>query len=318
MLVIKNYRTNKNGDIIGNERVETICDKCGKHWISSYISRKNKVVKEDLCRRCLALKSISEQKIRPCELSKRYPRKIPPKIEITCLGCGTKKLKNPSQVHKVNNFCSVGCRDQYWVKTKYGHLEHVFEKNINEVAYLIGLIMGDGHIRNSGKQTVRIGIAFDFSGKWNYLMEQAKNVLDKLQINWFEEQKSHHNCKMIGFVLSNYLLGKYGVFHYGDKFKTQPFPSETIYQNINYAAGLLNSDGYYRQYYRFVNTVRSIVDSFSACLSLNGIKHTITECGGKLDQRTNNISKKQYLVYVIGGKKMTEKLRQNCSFELKS
>jgi len=320
MIVEKEYKRNKfTGEIIKRETVEVICDKCGKRWETFYSNRKRKILEEDLCSVCRGKLAILKRAISLNDLRWRKPNRK--KTEITCKNCGIKKARIPSLINQGDHFCCLGCREEYWFKTKYGHLELSFKNNPNEVAYLIGMIMGDGHIRKCGKKTMRVGIAFDYTGKWTSLMDLMKAVLDKLQINWFEQGKSHNHCKMVGFILPNALLEKYGICYYGDKFKIQPFPSEDIVKNINYVAGLLNSDGCahknaYGISYRFNNTVDSIIESFTKCLSLNKIDYSLAKHKGRFDKRTNNIGKDFHIVY-INEEKNTKMLREKCNFKIK-
>jgi len=311
MIIAKEYRRNRNGEIARREIVEVECDKCGFHWKTPHYNRIRKTLDTDLCIKCRAKYRAKNRDRHPWE----YETK---KIKFTCINCGKIQFKNPSYI-KLNNvkYCSLKCRDNHLIKEKYGHLERIFDKNPNEVAYLIGLVMGDGNVRKSGEYTVRVGIAFDYTGKWLDMMDTIKVILNRLQIDWFEQPRKHNNCKMIGFALPNYIMEKYEIFYHGDKFSHQPFPSKLIWQNINYAAGLLNSDGWkVRNSFRFCNTVKSIVDSFSQCLSFSKIKHTITHAKGRLDKRTNNVGKDQYTVYI--GSKLSVKLKELCKFKLKS
>lgn len=305
MLIDKPYRRNKSGQILKRETVEIRCDKCGIQWESLYGFRKNKTLKEDLCKSCRSKTAWTK------------PASDHSSREIACSCCSKLFLKIPSLINNSVNYCSIDCRDKHNVELRYSHLHSSFRNNPDEVAYLIGLILGDGHCKKSAKRTTRICIAFDVSGQWNHFINLFKSVADKLGLMVFEEPKSHKHCQMIGFVLPDELLNEYGALYSGNKFTAQPKPSEKIIANINYAAGLLNSDGCFsNDTYAFHNTVKSIADSFSMCLSLNGIHHTRFEYDGRFDKRTNRTGLRRYQVN-IATQQGIERLHQILKFETK-
>jgi len=242
------------------------------------------------------------------------------KIEVTCLGCGKVLLKYPSKVGK-NNFCSLKCRDKYKIKSKYGHLYEIFNENINEVAYLIGLIMGDGNLRKlDQKKTTRISIGFDI--KHENLIKIFKKVATRLKINYFVEPKIHNNCQAIGFVLPDKLLKMYGILYSGAKYNNQPKPVDKIVNNINYAAGLINSDGWcgYRlKKYKtigFINTVSSIGESLVQCLRCNNIECSYYIYDGYIDKRTKKKGKTQYQLRVLKEAEI-DKLKSQLKYNIK-
>lgn len=320
MLVEKDYKRNRiTGEIVKREIVEVICDKCGRKWETLYDYRKRKTLKNDLCGSCRAKLSATKTLVLLSDY--RWGRVKHSQIEITCKNCNTKKLINSSLYKEGNSFCCINCRDEYWRKTKYGHLSESFRNNPNETAYLIGLILGDGHLKKIGKKTTRASIAFDFSGKWSKLLDIAKEILNKLKIEWHEEPKAHKSCKMVGFILPDEILKEYEILFSGNKFSAQPVPSKEIENNFNYAAGLLNSDGHFNTRdkgcnYTFVNTVKTIRDSLSRCFDRHNIKYRAYEINGTIDKRTNNLNKKQYHLY-IGGREMVEAMHKLSSFAMK-
>lgn len=305
MLIEKDYRRNRNGDITKRTIVEIQCDKCGTRWESAWSNRKRKLVEQDLCARC--------RNKRPWVKGETF--------DITCSNCGKVKNRPLSLLKDGPKFCSLSCRDEHNVKSNYGHLFESFKTNPNEAAYLFGLILGDGHLKKHAKRTTRVSIAFDINGKWGRLLHVAKNIFDKLRIQWFEEPRSHKNCQMIGFVLPDDLLAQYGMLFSGNKLSAQPSPSPDIITNINYAAGLLNSDGWYikndrRESYGFNNTVASIADSFSKCLSTNNIHHTRFEQAGRFDLRTQRTNKRQYQIDMATAKAIKQ-IHDMCIFPTK-
>lgn len=313
MLIEKGYRRNKNGEIVKRETVEIKCDKCGREWKSLYGYRKRKLLDIDLCVYC-------RNKLAWSKTENTKENHL--KVTLTCDNCKKEYEKIPSRLCKnINNFCSQKCRFDFDIKERYGHLEKSFDENSNEVAYLIGLIMGDGNINKRQKRTSTISIVFDFAERWNEMVVLSKSLLDKLQIKWWEAERPVMNCSCISFVLPDFILKKYGIFYSGNKFYAQPYPIISIIHNINYAAGLINSDGDFRVSknsfsYGFTNTVKSITSSLSECLSFHNIKHSNYERDGKIDKRTKNRNKNQFNIY-IGGKENFRILHALCRFPLK-
>ena len=319
MLIEKKiYRRNeKTGDIIKRQEVELKCDVCDRRWTTlyDYVKRKRKLNDiKDYCASCRA-------KRRELQKNKLNRRKVK-SIKVKCLKCYKKFLRSPSKVRK-NNFCSLRCRDEYNLNNKYGHLFDTFEKNINEVAYLFGLILGDGHLRKlDQKNTTRICIAFDV--KYKDLIETFEKIARKLKINYFIEPKKHSNCQALGFVLPNKLLEKYGMLYGGAKYDNQPSPINDIVNNINFAVGLINSDGWcgYRdkkKKYRIIafnNTVFSIVKCLDKSLKANNIIHCIYSYKGAMDKRTNSVGKDFWDIR-IGNSKIIDKLIKKSDISMK-
>jgi hypothetical protein len=315
MLIEKSgYRRNGRGEIIKREIVEIKCDKCGKEWETIYDSRKKKILALDLCINCRAKRAWSKT-------SKTINHK---KVEISCDNCNKMFKRKPSKITGLkHHFCSRDCKAEYFISQRYGQLEKNFTKNQNEVSYLFGLILGDGHLKKCGKErTTNIFISFDSSSKWMELLEIAKKVLDKIKINWHIKKVKYSNCIVISFILPDYILEKYISLYSGNKFEAQPLPKSYIMQNINYAAGLLNSDGYVyfnRKKniigYGFSNTVASIENSLHKCLSFNGVGYTKSTRFGRLDKRTGNTNKNEMRTYI--GETGKDKLHKLCSFMLK-
>lgn len=319
MLIEKeSYRRNKRtGDIVKRQKVELKCDVCEKQWTTlyDYVKRKRKTPGDDgknYCASCVAKKKAA----RCIKLNRRKVTNI----EVQCLCCNKKFLKNPSRVRK-NNFCSLRCRDEYNLNKKYGHLFDTFKNNPNEVAYLFGLILGDGHLRKlDQKNTTRICIAFDV--KYNDLIEAFKKVAEILEINYFIEPKKHNNCQVLGFVLPDKLLKRYGMLYSGAKYDNQPIPIDEVVDNINFAVGLINSDGwcgYNRKKYRaiaFNNTVHSIVNCFKQSLEYNNLYFKTYFYKGRKDKRTGNTGKDQWMVRTTNSKEIDKLININ-SYNIK-
>lgn len=173
--------------------------------------------------------------------------------------------------------------------------------------------MGDGYFKKVGSKTTRISIAFDDHSKWEHLKNICTDVLDILKIKWFKEPKVSNSCCMIGFVVPDVILDSLGVLFSGAKYNAQPYPVEIVIQNINFATGLLNSDGCVdKRYlsYHFINTVETITRALSKCLTFNGIEHRVYNRKGTLDKRTGNISKKQYNIYIPAKNNNAKELRK--------
>lgn len=315
MLLEKNYKRNKNGEIVKREIVEIKCDRCGREWESKYGCRKNKILDIDLCVNCRSKLSWSKTD----NTKKNHSKK-----RLICDNCGKEYERIPSRIYQsIHNFCSHGCHFDFDKKKRYGEIENTFDQKLNEVAYLVGLILGDGHIKKRQKRTSNIILAFDYSEVWRPLIEMAKNVLSELKIIFSDNQIPINNCKIIDFNLPDHILEKCGILYSGDKFYANPFPKDEIIANINYAAGLLNSDGQFvssknekwGSSYRFSNTVKSITCSLSKCLSYNDIEHTVSEYKGRFDKRTGKTNRKCYIVYV--GVKGVKALKDKCSLKLK-
>jgi hypothetical protein len=184
------------------------------------------------------------------------------------------------------------------------------------VAYLIGLILGDGHIKMVAKRSSRISIAFNSHDET--ALEIAKSILSQLQIDFFVEPKIRHNCLMLGFMLPNTLLRKHRMSFSGNKYKAQPRPVESVISNIHFATGLLNSDGCrYKQKNKskkrrpttkdrftlaFCNTVDSIIVAMKNCLTRNSVPF------GYHEHTHKNPKWKKYMLIYIGRKQWVDYL----------
>jgi len=301
------YKRNRNGDIIKRQQVELACDQCENRWETFYEHVKRMKYPIQLCPTCRAKERWKTRKPNQAPVKKR------------CAYC-SKTFSAKPYACTSNTCCSKNCANDYANKEKYGHLAKRFEKYKDHVAYLIGLILGDGHLKKCAEQTTRVSIAFD--NHKPEMIELAKSIFDKLQIDYYEENKVRNNCKMIGFTLPDKLLSKLGIEYSGDKFKAQPQPIASIVNNINYAIGLINSDGHsYLQANKkvaigFSNTVLSIVESLKKCLDNNDIHCTSYCYQSKRDKRTNNIPKLSYRVYICKREEV-RRIKQMSSFKIK-
>jgi len=306
------YKINKKtGDIVKRQIVKVKCDDCGIIWESLYQSRKAKQLDRDCCVKCRYL--LNDRMNGKIKVSKSRQ-----KNKHICLNCEKSFFRAKSRTPK---YCSLKCRDEYSLDKKYGHLFDTFKNNSNEVAYLFGLILGDGHSRKvDQKNTTRICIAFD--AKYEDLIETFDLVANKLEINYFIEPKKHKNCQVLGFVLPDRLLKKYKMLYDGAKYSNQPKPNRNVVDNINFAAGLINSDGwcgYANKKYKtigFTNTVFSITEGLTECLKFNGVGYKRYDYEGSIDKRTGNKSKRQFQVRIYGSREI-DKIKDKLSYNLK-
>lgn len=217
-----------------------------------------------------------------------------------------------------NTHCSKQCEFDKKHLDRYKDVYTNFVNNIDEVSYLIGLILGDGHIRKREKRTSDITISFNYNEK--YLINQCKSVLKILSISFYEcNQKL---ALAICFKLPQKLLKQYGIDFVSPKYDAQPSPNTAIRNNINFAIGLINSDGCHSKNgmnshrYVFSNTVWSIFDSFIDCLTMNCVKYITYQSVKKPDLRTGKIYKTAF-VASIGKRKEIDKLLKLSKFEVK-
>jgi len=295
----KSYKRNKKtGEIVKRQVVSVKCDDCMKEWETLYEYVKYRKLKKILCKSCRSKLNLKSQ----VSLSKRRWDKTDSKICIICSFCKKNIKKYPSLINKKNNFCNMRCRDQYVLK-KYDILYDTFKKNIDEVSYLFGLILGDGHLRKRDqKNTTRVNISFN--SKEVDMIELAKNIMNKLEINFYDQRDKSCNCLNIGFVLPDNLLKKYDMLWEGSKFNSNPFPTKKIINNINTVVGLINSDGCCKtrkgiiRNITFSNVTKSVYDAFIRCMDFHKISHTDGISKGRLDKRTGNKSKDAFWTYI--------------------
>jgi hypothetical protein len=308
MILQRDYykRNEKTGDIIKRQRVWVKCDGCGAERETLYEYVKYKKYAGDLCISCRNRESNRN--------SKRRQKK-----EVSCDQCG-KNFKRSLSLIKPANFCSRLCYDAWYV-SRYDRLWESFDLYPNETAYLFGLVLGDGNLKKSDqKTTTRIRIAFDCKLVWT--LEIAKGVFEKLGISYHVEPKSQANCQHVGFVLPDKLLAKYRMDFVGDKYKAQPSLAEGVAGNINFIAGMINSDGccyLARKKYetiRVSNTVPSIVASCRYCLDLHDIGYVFNHYPSRIDKRNGNLNREYYLLS-INRKDQIRDLRHKSSFMIK-
>lgn len=303
-----NYRLNpKTKTIIRRQIVKVQCDQCQTIWKTAYGNVQRKRFKKDLCASC-----------RSKERWKQKPRKGKI-LNIKCAFC-KKDMRISKYLLMKNSCCSRSCSLNYAYHKKYHHLDESLKNNPNEVAYLIGLVMGDGHLKKNAKKTTRISIACD--AKKPNLINLATSIMDKLQIKWFQEPLIRKNCVYLGFTMPDKILDSFGIMYSGNKYKNQPYPNKNIINNINYVAGLINSDGHSslqsngKPNIVIVNTVKSIIKSALKCLYKNKIHYTHYEYKAKKDKRTNKIHKNP-LYIVISREYDVNKLKSLVSFKIK-
>jgi len=294
------YRKNSKGDISRRQIVTVKCDICGKEWDTAYEHRQRKTLKDDRCSTCR----------RPPKGNACYFKRHKP-VDIICSHCGKVFFKAKSQVRS-SIYCSRACYIQADLK-RFEHLPKTFQEHPNELAYLCGLILGDGYLRSRGKHTTQIIVAFD--EKYPELIKLACDILEKLQIIHSLQPQVKAHCQVINFSLPSALLQRYGMLWNGDKYREQPKPIDDIVNNINLAAGLINSDGHVvliRNKYEnigFTNTVKSIVQSLKQCLNYNDIQFSSYHYNLSPDKRTGKIYHSSYQIR-IGRKEEIAKLRR--------
>lgn len=288
------YKRNKNGEIVQSQKVAIKCDSCGEEWYSLYEYRKRKKYKEDLCLKCRSKIHFKKGKIdKPSQI-------------IYCDQCGKKFKKYNAQINE-KNYCSIKCRDDSWLK-RYQPLYNTFEQYPNELSYLCGLILGDGCLKKQQKRTTKITIAFDV--KYPELLNYAKDIFRILQIPFFQNEHAHKNCILICFSLPDDLLLKYNMLWNGNKFVIQPKPIDKIVNNIYFLGGLINSDGnvgYIKgkeniyEFIRFVNTCKSIIDSYIQCIEVNGFKCKLYSYDPIIHKKTGKLQKRSYTISITSG-----------------
>tara|TARA_Y100000310_G_scaffold336092_1_gene419757 strand:- start:10510 stop:11490 length:981 start_codon:yes stop_codon:yes gene_type:complete len=316
----KNYKRNvKTGDIIKRQKVSVICDRCGSKWETLYDYRKRKKYKEDLCKKCRSKRNLQKQE--PL-YKRRWDKRRGKKKIVKCNFCTKIIERFPCQI-KNYNFCNCSCRDRYNMQKKYGHLDKNFKLNLNEVSYLAGLLLGDGHARKAGNHTTRFTIAFDAVGHWDWIVKQSVVVFDILGLCWNEEAASSSStCKRIGFTIPNALLKTYGLLWSGDKYVAQPKPKSFVIKNINFVAGLINSDGYYQLVrgkhpcYTFSNIAKSITDSAKICLDFNIIDYKVYHTDNKINKRTGGLNR-AFIKLSIHKRECVKRLEDKCFYKVK-
>ena len=303
----KSYKRNlKNGKIFSNEPVVVKCELCESLRTIPYAGflRKQRAGKDTKCRRC----ACRERALR------KSTRQI-----LSCNYCKKAVVRTPCQIKGEGVFCGIKCRDDFLFQNKYSHLQSRFLKNQDEASYLCGLILGDGHQKRASAKTSRITIAFDERDRPSQAI--AVRVLRRLGLCFFKEKTPHKTCRCWGFAIPNEILRPYKMLWCGEKFKAKPSPSASVVENINFAAGLINSDGCCSRSgngERLVvsNTVPSIMESFKTCLSKNNILFTSYLQKKKPDKRTGRIYKSSYNVSV-GRQDQVAKLRKICKYGIK-
>lgn len=298
-----NYKRNKYGNITKRQKVRIICDECGSEWESLMEYRNMKRSDIDLCIICRSKHRFDNGKIdMPSHL-------------IACDYCGKEfqQFYSHSNIRK-HNYCSKDCHNSSYLK-RYEHLYKSFNKNPNELAYLCGLILGDGNLRKQARQTTKICISFDI--KHQNLLDFACDILYKLEIDFSIAPTIQSNCQKINFAVPDKLLQTYNMLWSGNKFDNQPVPIDDIIHNPNFIGGLINSDGNVNrgnsghESLRFVNTCKSIIDSFKKSLHINNIEFNEYSYNPTIHPQTRNMQKQSYII-VIGKTKYVKHLREQC------
>ena len=313
MIIEKDYykRNIKTGDIVKRQKVWVKCDQCGEEWETLYEYVKYKKLKDNLCVSCR------------CKNNAGGGKKYKKKKKINCDFCG-REFSRSVNIIKKKNFCSRSCSGNNYLRNKYGHLEKIFDNNPDEVAYLFGIILGDGHLKKQEqKNTTRVSVAFDVNLR--NLLDISLLVIEKLEIGYYVEPGIRSNCQMVGFILPDDLLKKYGMDFVGDKYKAQPSIYKKVSRNINFVAGMINSDGScvlnnngYKDYERIMicGVTKSIMDSCCYCLDRNNIDYKFYSYKGRTDKRNGNLNKDSYQLQILKQGQI-EKLRKIIIFDVK-
>ncbi len=287
----REYKRNKKGDIIQHQEVLVKCDQCGLEWSTLYQYRLRKKNDNDLCLKCRSKQRFKNGKT-------DHSSQI-----VKCNQCGKIFRKFVAHMLSDVNYCCKKCRDDAHLN-RYKHLYNTFEQYPDELAYLCGLILGDGCLQKQQKRTTKIIIAFDV--KYPKVLSYAVDIINTLQIPFHQNQSIHKNCISISFSLPDDLLHKYNMLWSGNKFNVQPKPTDTIVNNINFAGGLINSDGSignnkkYNTYecIRFNNTCQSIIECLKQSLIRNDISYNEYTYDPIIHKRTGNMQKRSYIVII--------------------
>lgn len=124
--------------------------------------------------------------------------------------------------------------------------------------------------------TASVSIYHD--AKQEEVLEQTTSILRALSLP-FGVYQNRENCKNVQLSLPIELLDVMGLSYEGDKFSNIPVIESDCVANVNFALGLLNSDGYHlahsngrgREELRFCTTVPNIATAFTDCLRANAI-----------------------------------------------
>ncbi len=310
------YKRNVNGEIINRQKIRVSCDRCGKEKETLQGEYKRRLNKDnDYCRTCSNVLGIIG-----CRGKKSAGKT---KIEVLCEYCHKTTLKYKNIINENDhNFCSLNCNIKYDYEKRYGYLLKNLDNYKNELCYLMGTILGDGTIVDSGKMTKRIAIYCDTGDKGDVeVIKNITNILDDIYIGYFLVN-NRSNCRAITFNFPNEVLSFFGMLFSGDKFKAQPRPNKTCTNNINFAVGLFNSDGYFVKrlssncrVLSFNNTVKSIIGSLKECLTANNIYCKERERKRKR-RGSSNLWKKSYDIWVERQKEI-DKIINMAYFKLK-
>ena len=297
------HRNSKTGNIVRRQKVEVQCDSCEAHWKTEYGNYQRKKNEQDLCASCRM------------KANWMKGRNAPAFETFACANCNKEFRRSLNRTDSFDNpCCSTKCRSEFNAKQRYGHLQESFSAHPNKAAYLVGLILGDGHLKKTQKLTTRVSVAFDATRP--ELIDIALEAMDRLKIDHYTEPSVRTNCVMVGFTLPDSLLEKLGMLFSGAKYDNQDKmnPPDEIVENINFAAGLINSDGHVgkfrtgRPFIGFINTAKKISSLLEQSLESNGIEFGHYEYDPPRDKRTGKINKKNFRT-VIGKIASFEKYR---------
>jgi len=266
------------------DRIVITCDNvtCDKTWTTTWGVYKNKKLDLDYCRGCKNRLGISGVKgghspdVR--EAWANGGIKKVRSIDQSCDWCQKIFKRNINQI-KERVFCSTTCRHLSDAHNRYGHLDSIFSKKPDEVAYLVGLILGDGHVKKTSKEAVNISISFDLNHL--DLIKIAEEIFSDLHLNC--STYSRNNFVIISFHLPILLSNKISLGS-GNKINWLININDSIVSNIHFAVGLINSDGYRIKRYKysgrriqFTNTVKWIIDYYTECLRKNNIQYSLNK-----------------------------------------
>lgn len=279
MLIDKNYKRNKiTKDIIEREIVSVKCDSCDSIKETYYYNYKKKKLEKDFCMSCRNKLGIAGVKGGHSEKTRKAWKEKGKIHKINNFKNKCKNCKNNYTKQYKTKFCSVECTNKYNYKISYSYLVKNHIKFENEMAYLIGCILGDGSVQKN-KNTSRVIVSCDTKHKEQ--INQLKYILVKMKIKHSVLCSKSKTTTYVNFNFPNEILKYYKLEISGCKYRCQPIV-EKLNKNIHFAIGLINSDGYYAfknknkkklKEIRICNTVESIIKQLKFCLEINNIKY---------------------------------------------
>lgn len=277
-------RNSKTGEIKASETLAIRCDRCPAEWsaLCKHYRRNKKISQESLdlcvaCRNRAGMNGLKGRGVRPelLEAKKRGVRSPSIKI-VSCDFCGASFPRHENQIGAAV-FCGNRCRAEHGTLIRFNGFLEIYQRRDDEIAYLVGMILGDGSImhRVPTSSTARIQVSCDAAK--TEVISQLEETLRGLSIP-YGNSPNRESCRVISFSLPSSALPDLGLDFMGEKYLAQPTPAERYATNPNLIVGLINSDGYVAdrlergaRIVRFASTVSSIFESAKNCLRENGV-----------------------------------------------